>query len=75
MTAGDVELLALAARCEQMGYITCPMCGEDDFDILGFSLHISRWCEVEKAIGESQNNTEVAASLRARASLNGSRGA
>lgn len=61
-------LLALAKRVETLGCdLTCPLCGEDGFDVPGISMHWFRWCEVEKAIGTSRDNAEAAAALRARA--------
>lgn len=59
--------LALAERCEAAGDLTCPLCGEGDFDIPGISNHWFKWCEVESAIGTARDNAEVAAALRARA--------
>jgi len=38
--------------------ITCPLCGEDDFDAPGFVNHIDRWCEkvdeAREAFADSQ---------------------
>ena len=63
----DADLLALAERCEKAGCeIICPFCGDEGFDLPGLSLHIYRWCDVERHIGMSRNNAEVAEALRAR---------
>ena len=40
--------------------VTCPFCGEDDFDLYGLKIHIlSGWCEVF-------NNTEEDEALARR---------
>jgi hypothetical protein len=61
------NLNALADRVEALADLTCPLCGENGFDAPGISQHWSRWCEVERVIGSSHNNSDVAAALRARA--------
>ena len=59
----------LAARCEAMGDLTCPMCGEPGFDIPGFYYsHIEGGCEVVKAMNSCmpRDNAAIAAALRTK---------
>jgi hypothetical protein len=58
------DLLKLADRVEALGYVECPMCGEDEFDLCGLSMHLARWCPVNSAIGLAKNDREIAANLR-----------
>uniref|UniRef100_A0A6M3KZ47 Uncharacterized protein n=1 Tax=viral metagenome TaxID=1070528 RepID=A0A6M3KZ47_9ZZZZ len=30
---------------EQVEDLTCPFCGEPDFDKIGLKIHLERWCE------------------------------
>jgi hypothetical protein len=66
--SGVEDLLALADRVEALGDITCPLCGETDFDVAGFVFSHQGWCEVQAtaiAIGANRNS-EIAAAIRAR---------
>jgi hypothetical protein len=38
---------------EKLKYITCPLCGETDFDRAGFMGHLDQWCE-EAAKGRDE---------------------
>lgn len=36
-------------------YISCPFCGEDDFDLLGLKHHLSYgWCDVYNELLEDR---------------------
>lgn len=37
-------------------YVTCPFCGEDDFDLIGLKLHFYNWCEVFPTIDLDADN-------------------
>jgi hypothetical protein len=62
------KLIELAERVEAIGCdIVCPLCGDTDFDVPGFSLHMSIYCDVVKAITAGKDNLEVSQHLRAMA--------
>jgi hypothetical protein len=65
------EMAALADRVEALGDITCPLCGEEGFDIPGYlyTHRNGRNCDVEAACHfvMANRNSEIAAALRARA--------
>ena len=58
-------LIALAERVEAAGDLTCPLCGDEGFDVPGISMHWFKWCEVNTIVGFAHSNSDVAAALRA----------
>jgi len=43
----------LPCRCEnykpiQKEDITCPFCGDTDFDLIGLAIHLRQWCDEYK---------------------------
>lgn len=35
---------------DSLPLISCPFCGEDDFDLIGLKLHLLKWCETFESV-------------------------
>lgn len=67
MTAALISALEKASALGSK--ITCPLCGEADFDARGLAMHFKLgWCDVAEAAIEEERRADAAhiASLRAR---------